>query len=169
MGKLSCGSCSACCFLLEIEELSKPYCKWCTHAKPAEGGGCTIYEKRPDPCRNFKCLWLISQDRPGQEMPLSMRPNHSHVMFNTSPYDSRHIYAHVFPSYPQSYKKGKVWNKIQDLISRGGVVEVIVGNWRNLMRAGKPTIRFHEEIFDQAKTDQLRKDLGIITTPTKEK
>lgn len=51
-----CGACSLCCKLLGIEELSKPQGTWCPHcAKPS---GCTIYDRRPQECRDFACGWL---------------------------------------------------------------------------------------------------------------
>jgi hypothetical protein len=71
-----CGSCSLCCKLLAVEEgcvikntisgeemqsikFSKPEFEWCKHFKA--GIGCTIYSTRPEPCRNYQCLWLKGQ------------------------------------------------------------------------------------------------------------
>jgi hypothetical protein len=57
-----CGSCSACCKLLQIDAELAPevgdkaagrWCKFCT--KP----GCGIYAKRPSLCRDFSCQWLL--------------------------------------------------------------------------------------------------------------
>jgi hypothetical protein len=59
-GERECGACSMCCRVLEIAELEKPKDKWCTHCKPGQGG-CSIYQDRPDVCRNFKCLWLLGK------------------------------------------------------------------------------------------------------------
>lgn len=160
MGKLSCDGCSMCCHIFEIEELSKPFCTWCQHIQE-DKRGCSIYEYRPQTCKDFKCAWLLSQDRPGQEMPVSMRPNHLHVMFCVSPTNNRHIYAYVNPSYRDAWKKGEAWAKIDDLVKRGGIVEVVVGQWRNILRAGEPSKRFHESLYDKGSRQKLYKDLGI--------
>ncbi len=52
----SCGSCTMCCKLLEIDVLEKPRGVWCKHCNPKSG--CTIYETRPEPCRSFHCGYL---------------------------------------------------------------------------------------------------------------
>ncbi|WP_155499911.1 YkgJ family cysteine cluster protein [Pseudomonas protegens] len=54
----SCGSCSACCVSLRINtaELKKPADVSCKNL--AEQGGCTIYDERPEVCRNWQCGWL---------------------------------------------------------------------------------------------------------------
>jgi hypothetical protein len=59
----SCGDCSLCCKLLDIDEpeIEKPAHKWCTHCRPGKGG-CTIYSARPPVCRNFACEWLINPE-----------------------------------------------------------------------------------------------------------
>lgn len=57
--KRSCGECTACCVVLAIEE--DPI-----HKDPVEpcrflcqkGGGCGIYDERPELCQKFECLWL---------------------------------------------------------------------------------------------------------------
>lgn len=92
----SCGTCTACCSSLVIEELSKPAFTACAHdcsvgsggcdavTKASDkaledsekgsggnsGGGCAIYADRPGSCRSFRCLWLDGHlgddDRPDQ-------------------------------------------------------------------------------------------------------
>jgi hypothetical protein len=50
--------------LIDIEpEPDDPFTKqagkWCEHCKPgAPGGGCTIYQQRPNVCRDYQCGWL---------------------------------------------------------------------------------------------------------------
>jgi hypothetical protein len=51
----SCGTCSMCCKLLKIPELEKEQDAWCRHCN---GHGCSIYETRPQVCRNYACAWL---------------------------------------------------------------------------------------------------------------
>jgi hypothetical protein len=51
-----CGSCSACCTLLEVTDVGKSANEWCKHCDA--GKGCTIYHHRPQMCRSFSCAWL---------------------------------------------------------------------------------------------------------------
>jgi hypothetical protein len=55
----SCGSCSLCCKLLQIDELEKPAGTWCSHCASGRGG-CAIYDRRPKECRTFYCSWLFT-------------------------------------------------------------------------------------------------------------
>jgi hypothetical protein len=44
------------------------------------GAGCTTYETRPAPCREFVCLWLGSQTTP-KPLPAELRPDRSGILF----------------------------------------------------------------------------------------
>lgn len=52
----SCGSCSHCCHVLRVDELSKPAGRDCMHQRAP--GGCGIHPSRPAICRAYHCLWL---------------------------------------------------------------------------------------------------------------
>lgn len=69
----SCGSCTLCCRLPEIELLDKPADTWCQHC--IEGKGCSIYAERPSVCRDFLCLWMTSE-----ELGDAWAPARSHLM-----------------------------------------------------------------------------------------
>jgi hypothetical protein len=87
----SCGDCIACCVVPKIDtpELTKPegvVCPNCT------GGGCAIYDARPDVCRVFNCGWK----RIGS-MPLDTRPDHSGIMITVeSDLPPRNLFEHLF-------------------------------------------------------------------------
>lgn len=51
-----CGTCNACCDILEVAAVDKPVNTLCKHWQT--GTGCTIYERRPQMCRSFVCAWL---------------------------------------------------------------------------------------------------------------
>ena len=57
-----------CCTALEIPELKKPAGPACPNCILT--GGCTIYAKRPQVCRDFECLWLTERG-----LPSTMRPD----------------------------------------------------------------------------------------------
>jgi len=63
----SCTPCHACCDYPAIPELDKPAYQLCAHASC---DGCGIYAERPQPCRDYRCLWIEGEfddgDRPDQ-------------------------------------------------------------------------------------------------------
>lgn len=71
----NCGTCTACCHGLAIEELDKPGFQTCDHVC---GAGCAIYAERPACCRDFQCLWL--QGHLGEDD----RPDKLGVIFTTT-------------------------------------------------------------------------------------
>lgn len=72
---LECGDCGACCTLLPIVELNKP-ARWaCDHLTRR---GCGHYDRRPDSCRAFNCLWL----RGALGIDGELRPDRLGVMFD---------------------------------------------------------------------------------------
>ena len=57
----ACGKCSLCCRLLGVKELEKPKNVLCKHCK-GNGGGCGIYDARPEVCRKWFCQWLANSE-----------------------------------------------------------------------------------------------------------
>ena len=41
-----------------VTALAKPAAKWCVHFRRSTG--CGIYDTRPEDCRVFNCLWLLT-------------------------------------------------------------------------------------------------------------
>lgn len=70
----SCGDCFLCCKLPTVPGVSETPWDWCQHCTKQTDAGCAIYEDRPDPCRNFSCLWLK------EDVPLSLDPSKTRVM-----------------------------------------------------------------------------------------
>jgi hypothetical protein len=54
--KFPCGGCTACCTVVGVEELGKPYNCKCEHDN---GSGCAIYGKHPGSCKEFACFWAM--------------------------------------------------------------------------------------------------------------
>jgi hypothetical protein len=71
-----CGKCRACCVVMGVSELHKPFCVPCPHlsAEPCSAN-CTIYETRPGSCGHFECLWLAGL------LSRNSRPDTSGIMF----------------------------------------------------------------------------------------
>lgn len=57
-----------CCTALEIVELKKPAGPACPNCILT--GGCKIYLKRPQVCRDFECNWLLER-----ALPATLRPD----------------------------------------------------------------------------------------------
>ena len=69
----SCGTCTLCCRLPDIDLFEKPANVWCRHC--IEGKGCAIYTDRPSVCRDFLCLWMTDED-----LESAWEPTRSHMM-----------------------------------------------------------------------------------------
>lgn len=55
MSKRLCGECRACCTILRVPDVPTEAQERCQHECAT---GCSVYMVRPQPCRDFECLWL---------------------------------------------------------------------------------------------------------------
>ena len=64
-----CGGCRLCCTIQEVSEIKKPEGITCSHCSIEDG--CTIYETRPESCKEFHCLWQLGliQDKRNELRP----------------------------------------------------------------------------------------------------
>jgi hypothetical protein len=69
----ACGDCKVCCVVTTIDDpaIQKASGAACRHSL---GGGCDIYETRPDVCRTFYCGW-----RQSKNIPEDWRPDRSGI------------------------------------------------------------------------------------------
>lgn len=117
----TCGSCTMCCKLLGIKEIAKPTNKWCGHCEI--GKGCRIYDNRPQSCREFECLYLMSFDQ-GTTPAIELRPDKCKVVI--APTTDEHIFsAHVDPGNRDAWEKPGVLGLIESICKAG--FRVIVG------------------------------------------
>ncbi len=75
-----CGDCNVCCTLMPVPQLDKPSGVDCKHWDgKREGGGCTVYETRPEVCREWACIWRSGSNllEPGD------RPDKLGIMLDT--------------------------------------------------------------------------------------
>lgn len=99
--KRACGDCVMCCKTMTVPSLSKPRDSWCTYCRIGKtGGGCTIYDLRPDLCASFECVWL--QDRAGL-LPDSARPDRSGVVLQPAE-DGLGLVAHCNVGAPTAWR-----------------------------------------------------------------
>ena len=69
---MKCGECTVCCTLSVVEELNKKAGERCFNCI---GNGCSIYEKRPQVCKDFECAYLQGGNN------IELRPDKCGVMF----------------------------------------------------------------------------------------
>ncbi len=77
----ACGTCRECCVVLAVPEIEKPKHQACVHLNVIQESkiGCTCYETRPKPCREFRCLWLEAE-----QVPADLRPDRCGVIFSVN-------------------------------------------------------------------------------------
>lgn len=79
----ACGECRQCCITLYIasgngwDRPPKPSHVACAYCDKEVG--CLVHYNRPAPCRQFRCLWLVSQDRNWRMGP-ELRPDRCGVI-----------------------------------------------------------------------------------------
>lgn len=70
-----CGECVECCYAFKVEDW-KEACEECKY----EDKGCSIYEDRPQVCKDYECAWL---GQPNGHKPL--RPDKCGAIFTKMP------------------------------------------------------------------------------------
>lgn len=123
--KRSCGSCSMCCKIMAVPDFpAKPDAHdWCQHAikagLPTPGGGscggCAIYIRRPDACRDFNCLWLLDARIPDYWFPAKSKI----VIDPKLDGDAAYIAFVVDPAYPQRWREEPWFSDLKKLAKAG--------------------------------------------------
>jgi hypothetical protein len=124
-----CGGCTACCDVLGVRELGKPYYARCSHLKV--GCGCGIYDGRPHTCSHYRCAWHLSlfKDEP------DLRPDRSGILM------------HIEPEREECFLE--VYEVAAGALLRHGaglrrMIERVVSNERvQRLRAGHPFVRIY--------------------------
>lgn len=120
----ACGSCSFCCKVLEIEELSKPAGPWCASCVP--GFGCAAYDARPDVCRDFECLW-----KGDRALSPVLRPDRTGTLMMEDA-DTEDYLAVCDPGRPMAWRTPLVFNHLVSIAKSGRTVKAKAGEkaWR---------------------------------------
>lgn len=119
----SCGTCTLCCKVFDVPELSKPKDQWCSHATKARG--CGTYASRPAVCQEFMCLWLQGV------MPDALRPDRIHGVLTTTD-DGANLQIQEDPGFPGVASQA-LDETLQPFIERGHYVVVVTGAKRRLL------------------------------------
>ena len=119
-----CGTCTLCCRLPAVPELSKPINNWCEFCKA--GKGCLIYSKRPPSCCQYECMWISEGN-----LADDLRPDRCKIIFEQLPGSST-ILAIVDPSYPDQWRKKKMVDLVQMFNGLGRAVVVTNGTDKHI-------------------------------------
>lgn len=113
-----CGPCTLCCTVIGVEFAPRPEPRKEPHEKcrHCKGGGCAIYDDRPDACRGFKCAWLFTQ-RHSTPLPRELRPDQTKCVIELN--SAGHFIVH--PKYPSVWRKEPIYSYLVSKV-RGGVV-----------------------------------------------
>ncbi len=109
----TCGSCTACCHSLVIEELAKPAFSRCAHDG---GGSCATYATRPQSCRDFRCLWLDGH------LEEQDRPDRLGVIFTTTHDEQVGVHPLIVEARPNGADAQAVRDAIQRLTEKSPVL-----------------------------------------------
>jgi hypothetical protein len=123
----SCGACSLCCKLLPVAALGKPHDRWCDRCRPGDGG-CSIYETRPQICRDFACAWLASAT-----VGEHWYPQHSKMVVQiTGGHDANYDFfvdVHVDRGAPDAWRAEPYYSELQRMsAAQRTLVRVFYGN-----------------------------------------
>lgn len=128
-----CGTCSLCCKLVTVAELEKPSGTWCTHCSP--GKGCGIHAVRPNACRSWNCLWLLSP-----ELGPQWKPDKSRMVLMADG-RTRRVFVRCDPGFPKAWRKEPYYGQIRQWASQagpqGGEVFIGVGHDITILANGR--------------------------------
>jgi hypothetical protein len=116
-----CGACSLCCKLLDIAALAKPANLWCESCAP--GLGCKIYEKRPDACKSFSCVWLTTRRQPGANpLPDDLRPDRCKGLLMLKAGAEPPMACHLDPANPDAWREGALGEFLRFMAQKTRIV-----------------------------------------------
>lgn len=161
----SCGDCTLCCTLLEVEEIDKPFITECKYVRKKGtdgcGQGCSIYAERPEPCQHFSCLWLASQIRTAEHevMPPDLRPDQCHVVLGPpGTLDRNTLFIHVDPKFPDAWLQPKIQDFLAEICNRGAFAVVCIDKKRIILKKGQEPLYTTEEEIAQMRLGEARRE-----------
>jgi hypothetical protein len=154
----SCDGCDLCCTAPGIKALDKPPGVPCANLCGEPGRSCSIYPDRPRDCREFWCLWRMSD----AILPDWLRPADCGFMLATNNMKAWPgvITVHVDPARPQAWLNP--WAQT--------VFTTLAERWNCLVAIGQNPITTHVFTpngarFSIAENPKLMGDDGTIGAP----
>jgi len=147
----NCGDCVLCCYFTSPPEIKKSEGEWCKYCIKIEG--CSIYENRPESCKNFNCLW-----KKQVQIPESLRPDKCGVMFELPDYCKTYI-GYIDPERPDIWREANIIALIQKILNVGHSVLIYRGILYNkifFLSNGMTEIEVKQDLknaFDEYKSE----------------
>lgn len=144
----TCGRCTVCCTVQELPELNKPAGTPCVHLPTTlrERPRCCAYDKRPQACRDWSCLWLLGH---GEE---AHRPDNSGILLSAFHMHPEVTCILLREAWPGAFKDSALARAYADEIRGQGLLLLQEGDRQTLY--GPP--------------DQLERATRILTPPKRE-
>jgi Fe-S-cluster containining protein len=122
----NCGTCTACCTAMAVQEIMKPNDTRCIYQITSNRGGCGIYDERPKSCQDFYCLWRHGFGRTME------RPDRSGFVLDltTNTEGQRAFVAHE--AWPNAFTDNQVKDRISKLADKYPVI-LVKGDNRSLI------------------------------------
>lgn len=125
-----CGDCDACCTVKQVAEIVKPEGVRCPNQKVE--GGCAIYAKRPQSCRDYNCLWRVglldTADRAEDEN--GGRPDRLGIVFDTNDDSTMIVAREVWEGAIDQHMP-----LLHELAAKGHVLYLVTGERRRMIGA----------------------------------
>jgi hypothetical protein len=121
----SCGSCTACCKVVAVDELQKPGGVDCVHCEV--GRGCKIYLQRPSSCRTYVCGWLVNP-----HLGSELKPDRCHVVL-TWWHEGRVLFADCDPDWPDAWRAPNVISVLREAATK------VAREWKVVAAVGRRT------------------------------
>ena len=123
----ACGTCTLCCKVVGVLEISKPAGVWCPHC--VSGKRCTIYDTRYASCRTFYCQWMIEKSLGPEWKPERAK----FALVKTAA--GHRLSACVDPGYPSAWRRPPYYEILKQWAAEGvrrspdlHLVDVMIGN-----------------------------------------
>jgi hypothetical protein len=128
----SCGSCTLCCKLFDVDwlEKPKPAGQWCHHCKP--GRGCAIWQSLPTKCASYFCVWRLDP-----ALGLEWKPEKARFIL-THAHEEAPLAVVLDPAMPDAHRREPYWSALmktarQHLEGRGSTIVIFCGARRTLL------------------------------------
>jgi hypothetical protein len=102
-----------------VKALGKARYQACRHC--TAGKGCSVYDTRPQECRDFECMWLRDA-----RLPDRLRPDRSRAIITTTN-DGQGLVVHVDPARPDAHRREPLRTQLLQNAKRGVPVIVSIG------------------------------------------
>jgi hypothetical protein len=137
--------------VFEIDELKKGFGEPCKFLSKENGHpGCGIYEKRPDACRHYVCLWLEAARSVERKAPEELRPDICGVVMGWpwGAVDRETLHVYPIPGHPKgsdAWRYPPVSDHLQSVLRRGGKLMIFTGKERIAIRGDMAVIGTEKE------------------------